>query len=107
MRLKRELKHWWYSLAALALLTISCVAYTVVLWCLPLILLLLTFAKVEAALGGFTASTLMVVTCVIMMWVLKHKHEFILMLYVRIIHLLNAPARYGSHLLDCIDQEDP
>lgn len=106
MRLKRELKHLWYFIAALALLGISCIAYIVVLWCLPLTLLFLAFAKAEAALGGFTASTLMVVTYVLMAWVLKNNPGFISQFFAWITRILGAPSWYGSHLFDRINQEN-
>lgn len=106
MQLKRELKHLWYFLAAHILFSITAIAYAVVLWCLPLILLFLIFTKIAATSGVFVTSTIIISISVFLMWVLKNNPRFLFPFFARITHLLSAPARYGIHLLDRINQEN-
>lgn len=105
MQLKRELKHLWYFLAAHILFSITAIAYAVALWGFPLILLLLTFTKIEKVLGAFVAAAL-IFFAVLLMWVFKNKLGFVSLFFGRTTNLLEAPARYGLHLLDRINQEN-
>jgi len=105
MRLKRELKHCCYGIFAFVLFSVTCAAYVVVLWALPLILLFLAFTKIVAVLGTFTGSILIMIIGALLMWFSKHNMGFISQVTSQITHLLNTPGRYGCRLLDRINQE--
>ena len=105
MRLKYLLKDWWYFHAAFALFSVTAIAYAVVLWLLPLTLLLLTFTEVATRSGPFVASTIVILAGLIMCF-FQDSIKLASLYFTQLTRLLGAPARYGLHLLDRIDQEN-
>lgn len=102
MQLKRELKHFGYTLAAFMLFTISAIAHTVVLWVILAGVLILIFEKIENLFEVFIVSILMILPLLM----IRYFPYQVLSCSKHVTNFLNIPARYGLHLLDRINQEN-
>ena len=102
MRLKRELKHLGYTLAAFTLFTISLIAHTIVLWVILAGVLILIFEKIENLFEVLIVTTLMILPLLI----IRHFPYQVIFYSKHVINFLNIPARCGLHLLDRINQEN-